>query len=342
MMMRFANPEYFYLLLLLPLFVGLLLYIKREYTKRLKRFGNIETLRQLMPDAAWSKIRNKFLLVALAFVFIVLALARPQTGAKLKEVEQKGVELLFVVDVSNSMLAEDFKPSRIERTKNAIGSLLDKFTNDRVGMVVFAGKPFMQLPVTTDYIVAKNFIDYISPNMIEAQGTDIAAALRLAQSSFSSDSEKSRAVILISDGEAHDGDAISVAESMSKEGIIVNAIGIGTPEGSPIVVGGQEFRDENGNIVVSKLNEELLKEIAINGGGAYVRATNQSLGLDEVVKQVRSMEQKNFATVVYDEYNELYQYFLGIALILLVLEFFILERRNRVLSRIKLFKREGK
>ncbi|MEG1937266.1 MAG: VWA domain-containing protein [Rikenellaceae bacterium] len=338
-MFRFASPEYFYALLLLPLFIALLIYIRKEYIKRLKRFGNIETLRLLMPDAAWGKIRDKFLLVALAFVFIVIALARPQTGSKLKEVDQKGVELMFVVDVSNSMLAEDFKPSRIERTKNAINSLLDKFTTDRVGMVVFAGKPFMQLPVTTDYVVAKNFIDYISPSMIQAQGTDIAAALRLAQSSFSADSEKSRAVILISDGEAHDGDALTVASEMGKEGIIVNAIGIGTPEGSPIVVGGQEFRDENGSIVVSKLNEELLKGIAISGNGAYVRATNQSLGLDEVVKEIRSMDQKNFATVVYDQYNELYQYFLGIALVLLLLEFFILERRNRIFSKIKLFKR---
>lgn len=341
-MFRFANPEYFYLLLLLPLMAGLLVYIKYNYNKRLRAFGNIETLKKLMPEASWGNIRNKFILLMAAFVFIILALARPQTGARYKEVERKGVELMFVVDVSNSMLAEDFKPSRLERTKNSINRLLDRFTNDRVGLIVFAGKPFIQLPITSDYTVAKSFVDYISPNMVPEQGTEIAAALRLARISFSQQSENSRAVILISDGETHDEGALKIVEEMAKEGIIVNTVGIGTPEGTSITIGGEQIKDENGNIVVTKLNEQLLKEIAINGNGTYVRASNASMGLEEVVRNIKSLDQKTYSTAMFEEYDELFQYFLAVALILLVLEFFVLERKNRIIARMHLFNIENK
>lgn len=336
-MFRFASPEFFYLLLLLPLFYGILFYAKVIYKRRIALFGSPTTVSRLMPEALWSKIRNKFITMTLAFTALVLALAQPQMGAKLKEVKKKGVELMLVVDVSNSMLAEDFKPSRLERTKYEINSLLSKFVDDRIGLVVFAGKPFMQLPITSDYVSAKSFVDYISPGMIDVQGTDIRSALELAGRSFTSQTDKNRALILISDGENHEGDIKSITEKLASEGVLVSTIGIGTPEGSPVVINNEIIKDENGEIVVTKLNEELLKEIASSGGGQYVRATNSSLGLNELVSQIRTLEETEFDTITFDEYNELYQYFVALALILLLFEYMTLERRNRVISRLRLF-----
>lgn len=341
-MFKFAAPEYFYLLILLPIFYGILIFARIVYRKRMAAFGNMTTLSHLMPEASWVKVQTKFIFITLAFVFLVLALARPQLGAKLKEVKKKGIELMLVVDVSNSMMAEDFKPSRLERTKYAINSLLDKFVDDRIGLVVFAGRPFVQLPITSDYTAAKSFVSYVSPGMVDAQGTSITDALALAGRSFSSQSDKSRAIILISDGENHEGDPLPVAEKLGKDGIIISAIGIGTPEGSPIIIGGETMKDEKGEIIVSKLNEDILKQIALTSGGSYVRANNSSLGLEELVSQLKALETTAFDTVTFDEYNELYQYFLAVAILLLLLEFSMLERRNRVISKMKLFNIEEK
>ncbi len=336
-MFRFAEPDYFYLLLLLPIFYLILIYARVVYRKRLALFGKISTVERLMPEAAWGKIRNKFILLTLAFSSLVVALAQPQYGVKVKEMKQKGIELMLVVDVSNSMMAEDFKPSRLEKTKYAINSLLDKFIDDRIGMVVFAGKPYIQLPITSDYVTAKSFVGYVSPGMVEAQGTDMGAALRLAGGAFSEMSDKNRAIVVISDGENHEGEPQEVVKELKEKGIVVSTIGIGTPEGSPITIGGQLMKDEKGEIIVSRLNEDMLVDIAREGGGSYIRATNASLGLDELVKQLKSMEGVEFDTTVFDESNELYQYFVGLAIILLLLEFFTLERKNRVISRIRLF-----
>lgn len=341
-MFKFASPIYFYLLLLLPVFYAILIYAKIIYRKRVEVFGNFKTLARLMPEASWGKVRTKFILLTIAYVFVIFALARPQMGAKMRSNTKKGIELMLVVDVSNSMMAEDFKPSRLERTKYAINSLLDKFVDDRVGLVVFAGKPFVQLPITSDYTAAKSFVGYVSPGMVEAQGTNIGSALELAGRSFSSASDKNRAIVVISDGEDHEGAAVKVAEQLANSGILVSTIGIGTPEGSPIVIGGEEMVDENGEIVVSKLNEELMRNIALSGGGTYVRASNASLGLAEIVNQLKSLEGVEFENITYDEYNELYQYFLAIALFILLLEFSILERKNRVISKIKFFNLEQK
>ena len=341
-MFKFASPEYFYLLLLVPVFIGILIFAKIIYQKRLAAFGNVKTLSRLMPEASWGKVRVKFILIISAFIFLTLALARPQLGAKLKEVTRKGVELMLVVDVSNSMMAEDFKPSRLERTKYSINALLDQFVDDRVGLIVFAGRPFVQLPITSDYTAAKSFVSYVSPGMVDAQGTSIVSALELAGRSFSSESDKNRAIILISDGENHDGDPIEIAEELGKKGIIISTIGIGTPNGSPIIIGGETMKDDKGEIVVSKLNESMLKNIALSAGGSYVRATNTSLGLSDLVNQIKALEATEFDTVTFDEYNELYQYFLAIAILLLIIEFSMLERRNRVISKMKLFNLEEK
>ncbi len=341
-MFRFAEPDFFFLLLLLPIFYAILFYARIIYRRRIARFGKISTVERLMPEAAWSKIQSKFIILTFAYCSLVVALAKPQFGVKVREMKQKGIELMLVVDVSNSMMAEDFKPSRIEKTKYAINSLLDKFIDDRIGLVVFAGRPYVQLPITSDYITAKSFVDYVSPGMIDAQGTDIGAALSLAGKSFSSMSDKNRAIVVISDGENHEGDPTEVIEQLRDNGIVVNAIGIGTPGGSPITIDGELMKDDKGEIVVSKLNEDMLLKVAKDGGGVYVRATNTSLGLDEIVKQLRELEGVEFAATVFDESNELYQYFVGLAIILLLMEFFTLERKNRVISRMKLFNLERK
>ncbi len=341
-MFRFAEPQFFYLLLLLPLFYLILMYARVVYRRRLALFGKLATVSRLVPEAAWGKVRNKFILITIAIALLVFALAKPQFGVKVKEVQQNGIELMLAVDVSNSMMAEDFKPSRLERTKYAINALLDKFVDDRIGMVVFAGRPFIQLPITSDYVSAKSFVDYVSPGMVEAQGTDIGAALELAGSSFSEISDKNRAVILISDGENHDGDPVAMAKELHDKGIIVSVIGIGTPSGSPITIGGEIMKDEKGEIIVSKLNEEALLEVARAGGGVYVRATNTTLGLDEIVEQLKSLDGVDFESVQFDESNEFYQYFVGLALLILLLEFFTLERKNRILTRIRFFNLSNK
>ena len=336
-MFRFANPEYLYLLLLIPAMVLLYFFVKQRYYKRLKLFGNIETLQKLMPDASWHKTVYKFILISISFVFFIIAMARPQLGAKLYEVKQDGIELMLVVDVSNSMLADDFKPTRLERTKNAISTLLDKFVNDRVGLIIFAGEAFVQLPVTSDFIAAKRFVQYISPGMINAQGTSIEKALKVAYRSFSSESIGSRAVILISDGEGHDEDPLPIAQKMADDGIIISTIGIGTTSGVALKVNGQPVTDEEGNIVVTKLNENVLKQIALTTGGTYIKASNSTIGLNEIVTQFRTIERKEFSTSKFESYNELYQYFLALGLLFILLEFVILERRNRVINRMKLF-----
>lgn len=341
-MFRFAQIEYLYLLLIVPLIVGLYIYVRYRYKSSMKRFADEATRRVIMPEASWSKVRDKFWLIGVAILLLIVALARPQLGSKLKEMKRKGVEIVLAVDVSNSMLAEDFKPTRLERTKYALGRLLDQLQNDRIGMVVFAGDAFVQLPVTSDYISAKSFISHISPDMVRKQGTDIQKALQTAERSFSSQSDKSRVVIVISDGEGHEGDPTAAVKSIVDKGAVIHAIGIGTPEGAPVSIGGQMLKDEEGNIVVTKLDEELLRDIAVSSGGTYIRATNQSLGLEEIVKQIRSMEEKEFSSMVFDEYNEQFYYFLAIALALLLIEFVTLERKNRFIARLRIFNKNSK
>lgn len=269
------------------------------------------------------------MLTSIAIVLIVVALARPQWGSKLKEVKKKGVEIMLVVDVSNSMLAEDFRPNRLESTKYAINRLLEQLTEDRVGLIVFAGNAFVQLPITSDYVSAKSFVSQVSTDMINNQGTSIAAALDLARRSFSGQSDRSRAVVLISDGEDHEEDPMPCVEAAMADGIVIHAIGVGTPEGAPVVINGQPIKDENGNIVVSKLDETMLQKIALTTGGSYIRAGNQSVGLNEIVGRIHEMEKSEFTTMVIDAYNEQFQYVIGLALCFLLLEFLLLEKKSR-------------
>lgn len=337
-MFRFAYPQFLYLLLLVPLAVGLFLLYRRAQRRRIIRFGDMQLLEQLMPEASHKRIRTKFILMSTALTLMIFALAQPQFGAKLQEMKREGVEIMLVVDVSNSMLAEDFAPNRLERTKNAVNRLIEQLDKDRVGMVVFAGDAFIQLPITSDYISAKSFVSGLSPRMVPVQGTDMSKAIQLATRSFSDQSFQSRAIILITDGESHDDDPVAAAQMAREAGVVIFTVGIGTPEGAPIYIDGQMMKDEEGNMVVTKLDEQTLQQIAVVTGGAYVRATERTVGLDEILRQIGQMEKKEFTSLVFSEYNDQFYYLLGIALILLVAEFFVLDRKNRLMARFSIFK----
>ena len=339
-MFRFANSEYLYLLLLIPLLAILYALVARRRRHLLAKFGNLELLKGLMPDFSRGRLRLKFVLYLLAFACVVLAAARPQFGSKLREEKSKGVEMMLVVDVSNSMLAEDFEPNRLERTKYAIGKLFEGLQQERVGLVAFAGEPKVQLPITSDYRMAQAFAKRLSPTLVGEQGTAIGKALQLATLSFSSQSEQSRVIVLITDGENHEDDAVEAARVAKEQGIRIYTIGIGTPEGAPIQIDGEFVKDENDEMVVSKLNEQMLEQIASITEGAYVRATKQSIGLEEIVKSINEMEKSELSTVRYEEYNEQYQYLLAVALMLLLLDNFILSRRNPRLRKFNIFREE--
>ena len=293
-----------------------------------------------MPDVSTGRVKLKFILFCTALALLILAAARPQLGSKLREEKSQGVEMMLVVDVSNSMLAEDFEPNRLERTKYAINKLFDGLQQDRVGLIVFAGEPKVQLPITSDYRMAKAFARRIDTSLADVQGTAVGKALEQALLSFSGETAEShsRVIILITDGENHEDDALEVARQAAEAGIRIYTIGIGTPEGAPIQINGEFIKDEKGDMVVSKLDEKLLQQIAEITGGAYVRSTKQSIGLDEIVRSINDMEQTEFSTVRFEEFNEQYPYLLAVALVLLLVEFVLLDRRNPLLAHLNIFR----
>lgn len=336
-MFRFANPHILYLLLIVPAAVALFIFAQVRRRRRLERFASSSLLAQLTPSASPARVRTKFILYTLAVVFLIIAAARPQVGSKLREEHQKGIEMMLVVDVSNSMLAEDFEPNRLDRTKFAIDRVVESMKQDRIGVVAFAGEAQVQLPITSDYRMARAFARRLSPQMVRTQGTDLGAAIKLASMSFSSQSEGSRVMILITDGENHESDALEAAKAAAEKGIAIYTIGIGTPEGAPIMIGGDYLTDEDGNMVVSKLDEKMLQEIASATGGAYVRATKQSIGLKEIVNRLKELDESDLATTRFEAFDEQYQYPLVVALVLLLIEWLILDRRNPLLARFNIF-----
>ena len=355
-MFRFAHPQYLWLAALVPAMLLLFALSSRVRRRRLARFGNPETLRALMPDVSTGRVKLKFCLFCLAWLFLVVAAARPQFGSKLREEKVQGIEMMLAVDVSNSMLAEDFEPTRLERTKYAVNRLFEGLDQDRVGLVVFAGEAKVQLPITTDYRMARAFARKIDPSLVSVQGTDIAQAISLASLSFSGavtvgDADENagaddvqervargKAIILITDGEGHDGDVMQAARRAAEQGIRIYTVGIGTPEGAPIRIGGEFVKDEKGDMVVSKLDEETLRAIADETDGLYVRASKQDLGLDEIVREINSLEKGESERMRFEEFDEQYGWLAGAALVLLLLEFFLLDRRNPLLARFNIFR----
>lgn len=337
----FAAPERLWLLLLVPAILlvhwALLLYTNRK----LRRMGNAETLSSLMADRSVARGWIKTSLLALAVAFISLAAARPETGSKLMTKERKGREIVLVVDVSNSMLAEDVEPSRMERTRYAITNLVGTMKEDGVGIVAFADESMVLLPVTSDYKMAMSKVKQLSSSLIAAQGTDLGEAIETAMLSFSSNthSSKSRVMILITDGEDHDENALSAAKKAQQMGITICCIGIGTPEGKPLKVDDKFIEDEDGKMVLTKLNEQLLQQIAQTTEGIYTRSRNDDFGLEGIVERLNEIETTEL-TVMFAEYDEEYQWFLGIGLLLLISEVLLLSRRNPLLRGVKLFERE--
>ena len=343
-MFRFADIEMLWWLLTIPVFVVAYVLITRHKRRQLSEFGDPELMAQLMPDASKSRPIVKFALLMGALSLLIIAAARPQYGQQEKTVKRQGIEVMVALDISNSMLAEDVAPNRLDRAKQMLSKMIDNMVDDKVGLVVFAGEAFTQLPITCDYVSAKMFLHTISPKLIPTQGTAIGAALQTAIRSFGSqESDAGRAIILITDGENHEDDAIAAAKQAQELGIQVFVIGIGKPEGSPIPVPGTNdyIKDRSGQVVVSRLNEEMCQEIAQAGKGAYVRCDNTNTAMRALQQELDRIATTDLETTVYADYNEQYQSFVLIALLLLVIDFFILMRQNHRLSRMDLFKEKA-
>ncbi len=340
-MFRFANIEYLWGLLIIPLLTLFFIVSRIARKKALHKFGHETVLGKLMPYSSKSRPVLKFIVVMLALAFIITGIARPQFGSKLKKVKREGIELIIALDVSNSMMAEDIKPNRLERAKRAISRLVDRLKDDKIGLIVFAGDAYTQLPITSDYNSAKLFLNSVNTKIVPKQGTAIGAAINLAVRSFTPNGVANKAIVVITDGENHEDDAISAAESAVENGIIVHTIGMGLPSGSPIPVlrGGQTdyMKDRDGKVVITKLNEQMLQKIAVAGNGIYVRANNSQVGLNSLFDEINKMEKQEMDTRVYSEYDDQFQYFFAVGLLLLLFEFVILERKNKYLKNIKLF-----
>ena len=338
---NFAAPEWLWLILLSPAIL-LLHYAARIYARyKLRRLGKPETLRGLMADSSEARGWIKSTLLATAVALFAIAAARPQTGSKLSNRERQGREIVLVVDVSNSMLAEDVEPSRMARTRYAITQLVENMKDDGVGIVAFADESEVLLPVTSDYKMALAKVKQLSPSLIAAQGTDVGEAIETALLSFSSSTHntKSRVMILITDGEDHDENALRAAERAKQVGVSICCIGIGTPEGKPLKIDGMLIEDEEGKMVLTKLNEELLQQIAQTTEGIYTRSRNEEFGLSSIIERLNEMEDAKLQEITFEEYDDEYQWFLGAGLLLLFVEMLLLSRRNPLLKGIKLFER---
>ncbi|MDP4184240.1 MAG: VWA domain-containing protein [Bacteroidota bacterium] len=341
-MFRFAEPDYLYLLIIIPVLCVFFGLSRLHRKKALQEFGNTQLLKELMPNVSNYRPWIKFFILQLALVFLITGLAQPQFGTKIDKVKKRGIELIIALDVSNSMLAQDIQPNRLERAKQAIDRLIDQLQNDRIGVIVFAGDAYTQLPITNDYASAKLFLSSIHPSMIPVQGTAIGKAINLATSSFSPKADKNKALIIITDGENHEDDAVAAAKDAADHKIVIHTLGMGLPEGAPIPYdrgnGVIDYRrDKDGKVVVSKLDENMLKEIAAAGKGLYVRANNSQIGLEALFDQINKMEKKQMEASMYSEYNDQYQYLIGLGLLFLFIEYMVLERKNRFLKNFKLF-----
>ena len=342
-MFRFEHTEILYALILVPVLIAIFAFMLYWRKRALKRFGDWGIMQRLVPAMSGSRVIFKFILLMIGYIFLVIGLANPQIGSKLVEGERKGIDIMIALDVSNSMLAQDIKPDRLTRAKQAISKLIDKLGNDRIGMVIFAGNAYVQLPITTDHAAAKLFLNSVNTDIVPTQGTEIGEAIELAAESFD-DEEHSRAIIVITDGENHEDDAVKVTRSVAEKGINVFTIGMGLTDGTPIPQYNQYGRqvgykkDKQGHTVVTKLNETMLKEIADAGNGIYVRANNTQAGLSKVFDEINQLEKTEFESKMFSDYESRFQYFIALSLIMLLAELLIFERKSKWLSKIQLFK----
>lgn len=338
-MFRFESPIYLYLLVLIPL-LALIRYLSyRNQKKRLRKFGEPSLLKALMPDVSRFRPSVKFWILQGALALLIVMLARPQMGTKINHEKRVGIETIIAMDISNSMRAEDIVPSRLDRSKMMVENLVDHFTNDKIGLIVFAGDAFVQLPITSDYVSAKMFLSSIDPSMMASQGTDIARAIEMASHSFTQEECIGKAIVVITDGEDHEGGAVEAAEAAKKNGMRVYVLGVGSTQGAPIPVPGtgNYMQDNTGNTVMSALNEDMCKQVAQAGGGAYIHVENNSAAQEQLDNELDKLAKKETSTAVYSEFDEQFQAFGVLALLLLILEICIFDRRNPLLKHVSLF-----
>ena len=346
-MLRFAHTQYLWALVLVPVMLLLFMLVTRWKKKAMASLGDKNVVERIIPEVSFSRPWLKFIFFMLAFVSLVIAAADPQVGLKMEEEKRKGADLMILLDVSNSMLSQDIQPSRLENAKRAIAQLIDNLHSDRIGLIVFAGEAYVQLPMTTDYSAAKLFLSTINTNMVPTQGTAIGAAIDLGMKSFDFKDGTGKSMIIITDGENHEDDAVAAAKNATDKDVTVNVVGIGSPEGGPIPIyqDGRQVgfhTDSAGHTVISKLDENMGKEIAAAGNGAYVRATNANSGLGIVMDQINHVQRKTYDAKSFKDFEDRFQFFLGLAFLFLMIEFFISNRKSLRLSRLKLFEVEEK
>ncbi len=342
-MFRFANSYYFWLFALIPVFVLLFILFMHWRKQSLEKYGDFTVIRQLMPGYSVAKPILKWIGFLLILSLLIVALADPQTGSRLEKVKRKGIDLMICLDVSNSMLAQDIKPDRLERAKQSITRLIDNLEGDRIGIIVFAGKAYTQLPITTDYAAAKMFINTINTSIIPTQGTAIAEAIETASAGFG-ESKHNKAIVVITDGEDHEGSVLEQTEAAVKKGIMVYTIGMGLPEGAPIpqysgTIQTGYKKDREGNTIMTRLDETLLQRIASVGKGMYVRATTSETGLNKIFDDISKIEKSEIEEKQYSDYEDQFQYFVALALFFLILDLFIFERKTKWMEQVKLFEK---
>jgi Ca-activated chloride channel family protein len=341
-MLRFENTELLYALLLIPAMLIIFLVMMQWRKRALQRFGQTHIISRLMPESSNLRLVYKFIFFILAYSLFIIGIANPQTGSRLEKVQRRGIDIMVALDVSNSMLAQDIQPDRLSRAKQAISRLIDKLEGDRIGIIIFAGKAYTQLPITTDYAAAKLFLSSINTRIVPSQGTAIGEAISMAVNSFD-DEEHNKAIIVITDGENHESDAIEEAKGASEKGITVCTIGMGLPEGTPIPLyndNNQQIgfkKDRQGQTIITKLNETMLQQIASAGNGIYVRANNTEAGLSKVMDQINEIEESEIETKMFSDYEDQFQYFIAFGLLFLIVEFMLFERKSRWFRRFKLF-----
>jgi Ca-activated chloride channel homolog len=340
-MFEFAYKDYLWFLWLMPLLVVMFMAVRHLRRKAISSLGDPGLLGPLMPRTSGQRPVLKFMMFLLSLAFIILALAGPRFGSRLEEIRREGVEIIIALDVSNSMLAEDILPNRLERAKMAVSRLASTMRNDRIGLITFAGDAFVLVPVTSDYAAFRMILENVSTTTVPVQGTAIGRAVSLAERSFSSDQALSRVIIIISDGEDHEDDPVRMAAGARQKGITIHTIGMGRPEGAPIPAGTGQNRfltDHEGRTVISRLDEATLRDIAVAGEGIFVRAGTSGTGLELIMEEIEKMEKTEFGQLQYTEFTERFQYMAAIALILLLLDFLVSDRKSRWLGSINLFK----
>ena len=340
-MLKYEHIEFLNLLFGVPLLVFAIILHNRWKKTSLKLFAEYKLIERLTPNLSVLNIKIKHTLLVTIFILLIISLANPQIGIKMEEVKREGVDLIIAIDLSNSMLAEDIQPNRLTRSKQAISRLIDKLEGDRIGLIVFAGEAYVQLPITTDYSAAKLFLSTINTNIIPTQGTEIGKAIDLATNSFDVENKQNKAIIIITDGESHDEKAIENTEKARSLDIFVHTLGMGLSKGGPIPIydkyGNKKGyrKDKKGDIIISQLNEELLQKIAEKGQGTYVRANNSEAGLSKLLSEINKMEKKEIGTMIFTNYKDRFQIFIGFSLFFLILNLIILQRKNNWGSKIK-------